>query len=307
MPPLNPNPNTQEGRVDGLLMSLPSVARKKYQALVALAQDSGALVKTAMAREQELESALYDLQRRRSRLNPTVEGDKLEAFTTEIAEMQGELQKLNEERMRRNGIRGNAEQVIAQLRYRALAGDNLPGALLGCRPFSGAPAQPNAGETIADAVKRVRRELVQAQGELTQVRAAPLTAEEIKAHLTAEIDRMAANGQPQFDFADGKVQMVLADQQLYGGANTALAAPSGSAGRLLAWLFRDQLVRAVTTAADAVVGGISHVDRTRRIRELETHILALEHAEESLVVAGVGARTRSASPPLRQPAGFVRT
>src|SRR5262245_54667907 len=102
MPALHPNINSQEGRIDASLMALPPIARKKYSALIALMQDSGALVKTTMGREQELESALYDLQRRRSVLSQQVEGDKLHAFTAEIDELQRELQGLVDERSRRN-------------------------------------------------------------------------------------------------------------------------------------------------------------------------------------------------------------
>jgi hypothetical protein len=282
--PLHPGMHSQEGRVDAHLASLPPVARKKYSALVALTEDSAALVRVAMARERELENALYDLQRRRSYLSKEVEADKARLFDAEIEEMQAELASLNDERSKRNGIRSNAEQIIAQLRYRFLEGESIPGAPLGTRAYSGPQATPNEGESIADAVKRVRREIAAAQAELMQVRQAPLTAAEIKQHLTAEIDRMAAQGQPAFNFANGEVKVHFVDQQLHGMPNAALVTPSGSASKLLAWMFRDRLVQAVTAAADNVVGGISRADRTRRIRELETHIFGLEHQEESLVV-----------------------
>jgi hypothetical protein len=151
------------------------------------------------------------------------------------------------------------------------------------RAYTGPPAAPNEGESVADAILRTRRELAQAQGELAQIRTAPLTVAEIKQHLTALIDQMAAQGQPQFNFSNGEVRMHFADEQIYANSNAALVAPSGSASKLLAWMFRDRLVQAVVTAADDVVGGISRADRTRRIHELETRILALEHAEESFV------------------------
>jgi hypothetical protein len=191
------------------------------------------------------------------------------------------------ERSRRNGVRANTEQVVSRL-------DNFVMQL-----FSGAsdatpprwPATvpgPAEGESVGDALVRVRHEISIAQGELRQIKTAPPPAAEIKAALAAEVDRMAAEGLPRIVLSGGKVTVQWPDVQMYAGPGGALSAPSGSASKMLCALFPEQFKQLLAAGVD-VQGGIPAADRPRLIGEAEARILALEIGEERLVMAALDA------------------
>jgi hypothetical protein len=77
------------------------------------------------------------------------------------------------------------------------------------------------------------------------------------------------------------------DVQPYAAPGGALSAPSGSASRMLAALFGDQLKKLLVGSVDDIKGAILSAERPKRVREVEAHILALEVAEERLVMAAL--------------------
>jgi hypothetical protein len=98
------------------------------------------------------------------------------------------------------------------------------------------PAGRKKGESIADALLRVRREIAAAQGELMRVKAAPPPKDEVQIAIIQEVDRLAAEGRPVVTTSDGKVELHWPDVQMYASPGATLSAPSGSASRLIAWL-----------------------------------------------------------------------
>ncbi len=128
-----------------------------------------------------------------------------------------------------------------------------------------------------DAIERVRREIGRAASERAMVKAMPPSAAEIKAQLTEEVRRLALKGTPSATFADNTVKLEWPDSNRFGGG-----APPGAASALIAWLFGDQLLAALTRSVDQIAG-ISAAERQQRIADLEARILQLEHEEESLV------------------------
>jgi hypothetical protein len=221
---------------------LPARARRKYDDLKALLADAEALQRSLQERVRAKEDRLADLRRRREYASvPGGDAAAVAKLDREVSAVRADLDRLERERSRRNGARANTEQVVSRL-------DNFILQL-----FSGAsdaapprwPAKvpgPRAGESLADALIRLRREINIAQGELRQVKTAPPPASEIKAALVAEVDRMAGDGRPSWRIDDGgRVVVHWPDVQPYAAPGGALSAPSGSASRMLAALFGDQL------------------------------------------------------------------
>jgi hypothetical protein len=125
-----------------------------------------------------------------------------------------------------------------------------------------------------------------ARGELQQIKTAP-PASEIKAALVAEVDRMASGGTPHISVDGGKVVVHWPDVQPYAVPGGALSAPSGSASKMSAALFSDQMKKLLTAGIVDLRGSIASADRPRLIGEAEACILALEVAEERLVMAAL--------------------
>jgi hypothetical protein len=267
---------------------LPARARRKYDDLKALLADAEALQRSLQERVRAKEDRLADLRRRREYASvPGGDAAAVAKLDREVSAVRADLDRLERERSRRNGARANTEQVVSRL-------DNFILQL-----FSGAsdaapprwPAKvpgPRAGESLADALIRLRREINIAQGELRQVKTAPPPASEIKAALVAEVDRMAGDGRPSWRIDDGgRVVVHWPDVQPYAAPGGALSAPSGSASRMLAALFGDQLKKLLVGSVDDIKGAILSAERPKRVREVEAHILALEVAEERLVMAAL--------------------
>jgi hypothetical protein len=263
-------------------------SRAKYDDLKALLADSEALQRSLMERIKTREERLADLMRRHS--YASVSGDAAEAtkLDRELAAVHADLDRLERERSRRNGVRANVEQVVSRL-------NNFIGELFSGTVDVERPPWPNEvptqrdGESIGDALMRLRHEINIAQGELQRLRAAPPPASEIKAAIAAEVDRMAGDGTPHVTVAAGKVTVHWPDQQLYASPGSALSAPSGSASKLLAALFPEQLKRLLTAGIVDTKGAIASADRPRLIRDAEARILGLEIGEERLVMAALDA------------------
>jgi hypothetical protein len=277
--------HTVEGRAELRLLNLPPIAKKKFAALKALVEDSEALTRVALGRERALEDLVYDAQRRRSICNPTDEPERAKHLTIEVEELQAESQRLHSDRMKRESIRGNATQILSQLRFNFLAAEDF--AFPQVRPCTRAPAHPRDGEDLKAAIVRVRRAISDAQAELVRVKQAPCTPEEARAAIIAEVNRLAAIGKPTLQFNGPKIAIHFPDQQQHSMPGQALVAPSGAASAMMCWLFADQIIQHATANLDQIVGGISTPDRKRMIGELEAELAALEHDEESLITQGL--------------------
>jgi hypothetical protein len=285
---VNYSMHTPEGRVNIRLDSLPPVARRKYQGLRALAEDNAALTKTAMAREKAIEDALYDAQRRRSLCNPQDEPERAAHLNREVEDVQAELQRLNAARMRRESVRANTEQILAQLRYNFLSAEDY--LFPQTRACTRAPAKPRDGEDLTAAITRIRQDISRVQAALTGTKRAPCTPAEAKAQVIAEVERLAAIGKPNLRIEEGgKVGIFFPDQQQHAAPGSALVAPSGSASAMMCWLFTDQIIQHAVANLDQIVGGISAADRKRKIADLEAELFQLETDEESLITQALDA------------------
>jgi hypothetical protein len=265
---------------------LPARARAKYDDLQAAVADSEALQRSLMERIKAKEDRLNDVARRRD----YAAGDAAEVarLDAELAVARADLGKLEVERSKRNSVRSNVEQTVSRLNN--FIGELFSGASDITRPpWPDVVPRPAEGESLTDSILRLRREISIAQGELQCLRAAPPPAAEIKATIEAEVDRLAAAGAPQIAIEAGRVVVHWPDVLRFAVPGQALSAPSGSASQLLCALFPAQLKKLLTAGIVDTSGSVSSRERPRLIRAADAHVLALEIAEERLVVAALDA------------------
>ena len=266
---------------------LPYPAQSKYRALAALADDSGALLRATMERSKRLEESLYHVEMRLGRLDPRTEGD--DAIAKLRADRDALRAEVNTEEQRRstlNARRSNAEQVLSQLQAAIPLLVERGGGQLRAVTIT---AQPRRDESLKDAILRLRREIANANSELNGLRTAPLPPADIKAEINRQVAAMADQGRPALRLDGGTVEVAWPDVSLFANPGAPMAAPNGSASRLLCWLFQDQITAALTNGVDDVIGGVSKSDRERRSAELTDEVRRLEHEEESLVTQALDA------------------
>ena len=218
----------------------------------------------------------------------------------EVEDLQAEAARLNAARMRRESVRANTEQILAQLKYNFLAAEDF--SFPHVRAYAGPPAHPRDGEDLTAAIVRVRAAIVACKTELTRIKQAPPCVDEARASIVAEVNRLANLGKPQLRVTDGgTITIHFLDQQQYAAPGSALAAPSGSASAMLCWLFGDKIIAHATANLDQLEGGLSAADRKRQTADLEAELFRLETDEESLVQqaldAGMEAHRRTHASP----------
>jgi hypothetical protein len=268
---------------------LPPRARGKYDDLRAMLADSEALQRSLMERVRAKEERLADLARRRDyAVRPGGDAAQLARLDAELAVVRADLDRLERERARRNSVRANTEQVVSRLNnfiMQLFSGASDAAA----PPWPANVPGPRDGESVSDAILRLRRDIAVAQGELRRVQTAPPPASEIRAVLVAEVDRMADEGRPHVAVDGGRVRVQWPDVMLYAGSGAALSAPSGSASKMLAALFPAELKKLLAAGVGDVPGAVASAERPRLVRELEARVLALEVAEEKLVCEALDA------------------
>lgn len=144
------------------------------------------------------------------------------------------------------------------------------------------------GESLSDAILRLRGEISSAGGELMRLKTAPLPAAELRSLVEAEVDRLAKTGRPYVvTEAGGKPSIIWPDQMRFAVPGSVLSAPSGSASQLLAALFPAELKRLLCDGIEDSKHSVPSAERPRPIRETEARIFAAEIAEERLVMAAL--------------------
>jgi hypothetical protein len=272
---------------EAMLAAMPACARRKYRSLESSIADAGALVKSCMAHETELEGRLADLHGRFRSTDPK-DGARIGELNREREDLAADLQAARDERAKRNAVRASTEQIVSQLRYNFLSSENCHGSW-GLRAYAGPPAKPREGESLGDAIRRVRSEIARIQAAIAHTKQAPPAPAEVKSFLAGEVDRLAREGRPTVSFDAGKVKLHWTDVQEFAVPGSALAAPSGSASKMFCWLFHDQILQALTAGADAIEGGLTATERAARLAELQGDLLLAERAEEQLIEMALAA------------------
>lgn len=156
----------------------------------------------------------------------------------------------------------------------------------------GAPVQ-RRGETLAQAVERVRGEIAERRADLHRIASAPLTSAEAKAAIRREVEALAEAGAPD-------VGRVLEGQPIrwpsfrelrHLGSNGPIYGESGDpqavdARALMAWLMKGLLLTRLEAEVDAIAddkAALSTVQRRTEDARVRAELLALERAEEALI------------------------
>jgi hypothetical protein len=257
---------------------LPAHAQEKYEALRAALDDAEALQRSLMERMKEAEDRLARISRR-------YEYSHDSDLVAELDAARGSLERLDRERSRRNSIRANTEQVVSRINNFIMQRSSGAADIAAPPKLTSVPGGRRKGESIVDALLRTRREISAVRADLLRIRSAPPPSDEIKLCVIELVDALSKEGRPLVTTDGGKVVVHWPDQQLYAVPGAALSAPSGSASKMLAWLFREPLIKKLLAEVKDDKGGIPSAERPRLISEAEAKIFGLEIAEERLVMA----------------------
>lgn len=277
------NPQWPVWSFSAMLERLPLEAQAKYKKIADSVADLQALTRLAQERVADLETRVAQVDNVLSRVShrEAADPDAVAENTTRRKHLIDQVAELQKQLSFRNSMRANAEQTLAQLRDIALP------RLLGERavPLRAytLSASPNKGEDIKDAIVRIRADIVRIQHELKILLESPPSPNEIRASLVEMVDRYEREGTPFIDVSNGKLTVTFVDQPQYANPGSILSAPSGSATKMLCWLFKDRIFEALTRDLDQIQGGIAAPKRKEREAELRRQLLRLERMEESLV------------------------
>lgn len=153
-----------------------------------------------------------------------------------------------------------------------------PGAVL--EPAEPVNARPIKGETLAQAVARLRDEITAAQNNLRVVKAAPLLKSELKASAALLVQQLAARGRP--NVSAGRNGLAVA----FTAPNADTLAHHHDIAALMAWVDPDAMTRALEKEIDAMPEQqqpMPKAEREKRAAELAASLLELEWQEETLI------------------------
>lgn len=243
----------QVRRVD-LRGVLPPKAKAKFARLKGQRDEAEALAAVARNRVETIEVTFH-----------TLNDADAAAAREELAELRAKLVSLNARRHM-----WVVDRLAEWASAKAMAGmTDAP------------PVKVPSGETV----ETVRAKIAGIRKELDQTRAAPLTADELKAAAARKVREMALNGRPHVDGRSGDI---------------IWRAEGVSPASLAAWMNPEGMVAALARDIDAVTSpcAMTADARRKRVRELEAALLDAERIEEAIVEATGGTieRRKDADP-----------
>jgi hypothetical protein len=148
------------------------------------------------------------------------------------------------------------------------------------------------GESVTDAIERLRRRSRELKADLHRIRSAPYPSSHAKARMRAQIDALAQQGAPNVsDLVENDRQIVWPVTNLQSRIYNTEVPSLGFAEThdmlpLIAWLHRDALIaaldREITTESDDKAA-LSHDARQQRETVVLGDLLAVERDESALV------------------------
>ena len=242
----------------------------------------------AMGARERLEGLRESRQKLQGAVNSTrnmrgyQNAEHLAKLETDLKQLDGKIRKANDAYAERSQRWTAVSRVVQNIeRY---LGD-LPSAV-SIEPFAG-PA-PKLKGTPADVMATCRARAEQIRAEMIAVETAPLpSADQVKRAL-AQIDEVAARGEPTFQ-PSGEIEWPMAD--LYMRVSGAPAAVNGeiidSAG-LIMWIHRDTIkkkIAALITEQADDKAAIAPAERPKRLAALRADLLAVERMECAAIEA----------------------
>jgi hypothetical protein len=271
-------PWSREQALQVALARLPPSARAKYESYVAAVTDAEALMAAALQRSRSVEDKFQMAIDRVDRAERAAAQGGLDANAIAKARaaadaVRFEYQAVAEEQAKRRGAHGQAAQTVVRLDAFLLNG--VPP----CRACT-VMARPQDGESLQQAITRVRAAIDIAQREVRTVRSAPLPAATIASSIRDQIRELAAAGMPHVTIGGGDMPPRI--EWPDGPQLGALGAASLGATKLFAAMFPERLEEVLLVGVDGIQG-IDPADRAERLERLGADVLQLEHEEEALV------------------------
>lgn len=170
--------------------------------------------------------------------------------------------------------------------------------------FEGAlpDATVKKGETVEEAIDRVRSNIFHVSGELNLARLAPLPLEDRKTYVRSWVNTMAIKGAPTISTARAEVKILFAPDQGFATSDTEKMVA------LLAWANPDAMIERLTAqleADDGRVEALSSEQRERRVADLTRKVDELVRAEVILVDRAIAQGKPITHRPDTPPAAFL--
>jgi hypothetical protein len=165
-------------------------------------------------------------------------------------------------------------------------------------PWQGELAAPRDGETIDQAVVRVRETISKLHADLHELRSAPLPLAEVWPKIAAEVERQAEAGRPgvlqcieqgrDIEWPRAAVEVKTYRPDLHGAITVHL----NDGFALQMWLNKPAILKRLRAELEDVAdeaNAIGTAERREREAELRAEILEVERGDVDLVEASAGA------------------
>ena len=170
-------------------------------------------------------------------------------------------------------------------------GEGLAAVADAIKIYKGPAPSPQKRETPTDAVERCRRRLRELDAERHRVSSAPWHSAEAKRRARAEIDALAARGQPNvMPLIESRDETIYWAERLYTdtviGGRMISAVGDPQALPLLFWLHRDAVVAKIEAQIDEIAddqNALTKEQRAEQIGEIDRDRLAIQRDEEHWV------------------------
>ena len=148
------------------------------------------------------------------------------------------------------------------------------------------------GESVTDAVERLRRRVRELKADLHRIRSSPFPSSYAKTRMRAQIDALAMQGAPNVsDLVEHDRQIIFPTQQLrsqvYNTEIPSIAfADAHDTVPLIAWLFKPAMIAALEREIDTEAddkSALTHEARQQQEAEVQGDLLAVERDESWMV------------------------
>jgi hypothetical protein len=266
---------------------LPPRARRKYNALLAIVEDSEALLRVCNERDADVSTRAGVLRAAHDSRNSLLaeNAGTLRRLQKQLDELAAEHRTIDERRAKLSSARANAQQVLAHLRH--FITQHFGERVLTAWEAPEVTPTLNEDEAVSDAIIRIRREVRVLQGQLARVKNASLPASEVKAWLHQQVQAWASDG-PRILVIDGKPEIIAPDLVRFVAPGQPLATPAGAVLRYEAALRPAELIARLEATIEDSPDAIPSAEKPARVALLEEQIIGLEHSEEALCEVAIG-------------------
>jgi hypothetical protein len=275
---------------------LPARAKELLRQLRLKACDANALLPEFSDRHSA-NTARGDAERRSQRLlAPSAQGGfDLRENDPQVIEARRQLEKLADEARRlselyeaRSAAWQSASRVVQAVE--SYLRDGRPGGTA-LQEYDGPEPKLLKGETVTDAIERLRRRGRELKADQHRIRSAPFPSSHAKAQVRAQIEALAQQGAPSVSNLIEHDRPISWPTQVLRSAvhaetpSIAFAEVHGVLP-VIAWLHRDALIARLDAEIDAEAddaGALTHEERQRQEAEVMGDLLEIERQEAAVV------------------------